>query len=114
VLWIERRPKESVILRISLIFFKKKIFEIREIDLMFLWIYPESMVLLFTILRPFGIRESIRRKVDHGGQIVLWYWQHATNLARATMFEARLAIHVHCNGVIIFCNQNNYYLNTFF
>jgi len=27
--------------------------------------------LLFTILRPFGTRESIRRKVDHGGQIVL-------------------------------------------
>ncbi len=35
--------------------------------------------LLFTILRPCGTRESIRRKVDHGGQIVLWYWQHATN-----------------------------------
>jgi hypothetical protein len=30
--------------------------------------------LLFTILCPFGTRESIRRKVDHGGQIVLWYW----------------------------------------
>jgi len=29
--------------------------------------------LLFTILRPFGIRESIRQKVNHGGQIVLWY-----------------------------------------
>jgi len=42
--------------------------------------------LLFTILRPFGTRESIRRKVDHGGQIVLWYWQRATNLARATVF----------------------------
>ncbi len=42
--------------------------------------------LLFTILRPFGTRESIRWKVDHGGQIVLWYWQHATNLARATVF----------------------------
>ncbi len=42
--------------------------------------------LLFTILRPFGTRESIRWKVDHGGQIVLWYWQHATNLARVTMF----------------------------
>jgi hypothetical protein len=41
---------------------------------------------LFRILRPFGTRESIRRKVDHGGQIVLWYWQHVTNLARATMF----------------------------
>jgi len=43
-------------------------------------------VCLFTILRPFGTRESIRQKVDHGGQIVLWYWQHATNLARATVF----------------------------
>jgi len=32
--------------------------------------------LLFTILCPFGTRESIRRKVDHGGQIVLWDWQH--------------------------------------
>jgi hypothetical protein len=42
--------------------------------------------LLFTILCPFGTRESIRQKVDHGGQIVLWYWQHATNLARATVF----------------------------
>jgi hypothetical protein len=42
--------------------------------------------LLLTILRPFGTRESIRRKIDHGGQIVLWYWQHATNLARATVF----------------------------
>jgi hypothetical protein len=26
--------------------------------------------LLFTILHPFGTKESIRRKVDHGGQIV--------------------------------------------
>ncbi len=42
--------------------------------------------LLFTILHPFGTRESIRRKVDCGGQIVLWYWQHATNFARATVF----------------------------
>jgi hypothetical protein len=42
--------------------------------------------LLFTILRLFGTRKSIRRKVDHGGQIVLWYWQHATNLVRATVF----------------------------
>jgi hypothetical protein len=42
--------------------------------------------LLFTILHSFGIRESIRQKVDHGGQIVLWYWQHATNLAKATVF----------------------------
>ncbi len=42
--------------------------------------------LLFTILRSFGTRESIRRKVNHGRQIVLWYWQHATNLARAIVF----------------------------
>jgi hypothetical protein len=38
--------------------------------------YHESKLiycLLFTILRPFGSKESIRRKVDHGGQIVLWY-----------------------------------------
>jgi hypothetical protein len=51
------------------------------------WLALECVYcLLFTILRPFGTRESIRQKVDHGGQIVLWYWQHATNLARATMF----------------------------
>ncbi len=41
---------------------------------------------LFTIERPFGIRESIGRKVDHGGQIILWYGQHVTNLARVTVF----------------------------
>ncbi len=33
-----------------------------------------------------GTKKSIRQKVDHGGQIVLWYQQHATNLAKATMF----------------------------
>jgi hypothetical protein len=38
--------------------------------------------LLFIILHLFETRESIRRKVDHGGQIVLWYWQHVINLAR--------------------------------
>ncbi len=43
-------------------------------------------ICLFTILCPFEIREFVRRKVDHGGQIVLWYWQHATNLTRATVF----------------------------
>ncbi len=42
--------------------------------------------LLFVILGPFGTRESIRRKVNHRGQIVLQYWQHATNLIRATVF----------------------------
>jgi hypothetical protein len=56
--------------------------------------------LLFTILCPFGTRESIRRKVGHGGQIVLWYWQHATNLARATVFvvcmsSARVLVFTH-------------------
>jgi hypothetical protein len=38
--------------------------------------YHESKLiycLLFTILRPFGSKESIRRNVDHGRQIVLWY-----------------------------------------
>ncbi len=52
------------------------------------WILETMLLsqLLFTILRPFGTKESIGRKVDHGGQIVLWYWQHATNLAKATMF----------------------------
>jgi hypothetical protein len=44
------------------------------------------LLILFIILCPFGTRESIRRKVDLGGQIVLWYWQHATNLAKATVF----------------------------
>jgi len=43
-------------------------------------------VCLFTILHPFGTRESITQKVDHGGQIVFLYWQHATNLAKATVF----------------------------
>jgi hypothetical protein len=42
--------------------------------------------LMFTILHPFGTRESIRRKIDHGGHIVLWYWQNATNLAMAIVF----------------------------
>jgi hypothetical protein len=42
--------------------------------------------LLFTILHPFGTKESVKQKTDHGGQIVFWYWQHATNLATATMF----------------------------
>jgi len=51
-----------------------------------LYLKKKSECLLFTILHSFGTRESIRRKVDHGGQIVLWYWQHATNLARATVF----------------------------
>jgi hypothetical protein len=40
------------------------------------WSTPEAGVntdicLLFTILHPFGTKESIRRKVDHEGQIVL-------------------------------------------
>jgi hypothetical protein len=42
--------------------------------------------LLFTILRPFGTRASIRQKADHGGQIVLSYRQHATKLVRAIVF----------------------------
>jgi hypothetical protein len=42
--------------------------------------------ILFIILRPFGTRDSIKQKVDHGGQILLLYWQHATNLARAIVF----------------------------
>jgi hypothetical protein len=43
--------------------------------------------LLFTILSPFGTEESIRQKVDHERQIVLWYSQHATNLAKATVLN---------------------------
>jgi hypothetical protein len=31
-------------------------------------------------------RKFIRRETNHGGQIVLWYWQHATNLARVIVF----------------------------
>jgi hypothetical protein len=46
----------------------------------------DFIYLLFTILCPFGTTKSIKRKVDHGGHIVLWYWQHATNLVRATVF----------------------------
>ncbi len=42
--------------------------------------------LLFIILHMFGTRKSIRQKVDHGGQIILWYWQHSTNLARVIVF----------------------------
>jgi len=48
--------------------------------------------LLFTILRPFGIREYIKQKVDHGGQIVLWYWQHATNLVKVTVFVVCMSL----------------------
>ncbi len=47
--------------------------------------------LLYTILCAFGTRGSIKRKVDHGRQIVLWYWQHATNLARVTVFVVRMS-----------------------
>jgi hypothetical protein len=39
------------------------------IETMFVSVY----CLLFTILRPFGTKESIKRKVDHGGQIVFSY-----------------------------------------
>jgi hypothetical protein len=53
--------------------------------------HPLVHCLLFTILHPFGTRKSIRRKADHGGQIVLWYWQHATNLAKATCHATNLA-----------------------
>jgi hypothetical protein len=38
------------------------------------------------LLIVYKFRESIRRKVDHGGQIVLWYWQHVINLTRVTVF----------------------------
>jgi hypothetical protein len=48
--------------------------------------------ILFIILCPFGTRKSIRRKVDHGGQIVLWYYQHATNLAKATVFIVYMSL----------------------
>jgi hypothetical protein len=48
--------------------------------------------LLFIILCPFWIRESIRRKVNHGGQIDFQYWQHATNLARATVFVVCMSL----------------------
>jgi hypothetical protein len=30
----------------------------------------------------------MRRKVDHGGQIVIWYWQQATNLAKVIVSSA--------------------------
>ncbi len=46
---------------------------------------------MFTILRPFGTRESIRQKADHHeGQIVLWYWQHATNLAKGEFIRRKV------------------------
>ncbi len=65
-----------------LVFTEFKIVYLKPFFLFFL--YP--ICLLFIILHPVGTRESIRWKVDHGGQIVLWYEQHATNLVRATMF----------------------------
>jgi hypothetical protein len=40
------------------------------------WVHPKSkcaFCLLFTVLHPFGTKKSIRRKVDHGKQIVFWY-----------------------------------------
>jgi hypothetical protein len=46
----------------------------------------DFICLLFTILHPFRTTEPIKRKVDHGGHIILYYWQHATNLAKVTMF----------------------------
>ncbi len=54
--------------------------------LIFVKVSFSKYYLLFTILRPFGTKKSIRRKVDHGGQILLWYWQHATNLAKVIVF----------------------------
>jgi hypothetical protein len=54
------------------------------------WKIQHALCLLFTILRPFETRESITRKTDHGGRIVLWYWQHATNLARVIMFVVKM------------------------
>jgi hypothetical protein len=48
--------------------------------------------LLFIILLPFGTRKSIKWKIDHGGQIVFWYWQHATNLARAIVFVVCMSL----------------------
>jgi hypothetical protein len=52
----------------------------------------EVVCLLFTILHLFGTRKSIRRNVNHGGQIVLWCRQHATNLAKATMFVVCMSL----------------------
>jgi hypothetical protein len=45
-----------------------------------------GVCLLFTILHPFGTRESIRRKVDHGGQIVKLllmnqFWEQKSNFS---------------------------------
>jgi hypothetical protein len=39
-----------------------------------------------TILHPFQTRKSIRRKADHGGQIVLTTGSMSQNLAKVTMF----------------------------
>jgi hypothetical protein len=45
---------------------------------LFIWqtcvVMVKVPVYLFTILCPFGTKESIRQKVDHGGQIVIWYY----------------------------------------
>jgi hypothetical protein len=71
---------------------------IRSFEMAFevLWLHS-CIYLLFTIYNLTFVwdqRESIRRKVDHGGQIVLWYWQHATNLARVSMSLARMLMWV--------------------
>ncbi len=52
-----------------------------------------SLVKVFTVYNFTSVwdqRESIRQKVDHGGQIVLWYWQHATNWNWFKLFRLEL------------------------
>jgi len=63
-----------------------QVFEKMKIMILGIGTNSEFVCLLFTILHPFGTRESMRRKANHGRQIVLWYWQHVTNLAKVTVF----------------------------
>jgi hypothetical protein len=77
-------------------FFNWEIFEIFFCSSEYIYIFVKNSsilqnCLLFTILRLFGTKKSIRWKVDHGGQIVFWYLQHATNLAKATMFVVSMS-----------------------
>jgi predicted membrane protein len=54
--------------------FYKLIFLLLIFSLFLLLLFFFALILLFTILRPFWTRTSIKRKADHGRYIVFWYW----------------------------------------
>ncbi len=71
----------------NFILFKDLIFWLNQLHLNLKSFISQSIYcILLKILRSFWTREFIRWNVDHGGKIVLWYCQHATNLAKATVF----------------------------